>query len=115
MDLSLRGMFDVVEKRVTPVVEDVVRSDEFRTVNSVVGGLQRVAARKAQGMVASVLHAVNLPAGTDMKKLRRQIGELDYEVRQLRMELAARDDDTGRDDPGRNDAGRDDDDTDLPR
>lgn len=92
MDLSLRGVFDAVEKRVTPVVEDVVHSDEFRTVNSVVGGLQRGAARRAQGVVASVLHAVNLPAGTDMKKLRRQIGELDYEVRQLRMELAARDD-----------------------
>ena len=30
---------------------------------------------------------MNIPAGSDVRKLRRQIGELDYEVRQLRLEL----------------------------
>ncbi|ALG85509.1 hypothetical protein [Gordonia phthalatica] len=91
MGFSLRSVYDAVEKRVTPVVEDVVHSDEFRTANQVVGGLRRAAGRKVGGVVASALHLANLPAGTDVKKLRRQIGELDYEVRQLRMELAERD------------------------
>ncbi|MGB3302633.1 MAG: hypothetical protein WBA98_08080 [Gordonia sp. (in: high G+C Gram-positive bacteria)] len=91
MELSLRGVYDAVEKRLTPVVEDVVHSDEFRTANSVVGGVQRTIVRGVHDAAASVLHAVNLPAGTDVKKLRRQIGELDYEVRRLRMELEARD------------------------
>jgi hypothetical protein len=35
------------------------------------------------------LHACNLPAGTDISRLRRQLGELDREVRRLRLELAA--------------------------
>lgn len=91
MGFSLRSIYDAVEQRVTPVVEDVVHSDEFRTANQVVGGLRRAAARKVGGVFASALHLANLPAGTDVKKLRRQIGELDYEVRQLRMEIAERD------------------------
>ncbi|MBM7366264.1 hypothetical protein [Gordonia hydrophobica] len=91
MDLSLRALYDAVERRVTPVVEDVVHSGEFRTANQVAGGVQRAVGRRVGGVVASMLHMVNLPAGTDVKKLRRQIGELDYEVRQLRLELAARD------------------------
>ncbi|MCB1296360.1 MAG: hypothetical protein KDB67_17030, partial [Gordonia sp.] len=36
---------------------------------------------------AALWHLVNIPAGSDVRKLRRQIGELDYEVRQLRLEL----------------------------
>ena len=90
MGFSLRSVYDAVEKRLTPVVEDVVHSAEFRTANQVIGGLRRTAGRRIGGVVASALHLANLPAGTDVKKLRRQIGELDYEVRQLRMELAAR-------------------------
>jgi hypothetical protein len=40
-------------------------------------------------VAACLLHAYNLPAGTDISRLSRQLGELDREVRQLRLELAA--------------------------
>ncbi|WP_040517349.1 hypothetical protein [Gordonia neofelifaecis] len=90
MDLSLRAVYDEIEKRVTPVVEDVVRSDEFATANTVAGQVRGAVVHRIQGVAASVLHLVNLPAGTDVRKLRRQVGELDYEVRQLRMEVAER-------------------------
>jgi hypothetical protein len=41
------------------------------------------------GVSARVWHTVNLPAGTDVQRLRVQIGQLDREVRRLRLQLAA--------------------------
>lgn len=86
--ISLRGIYNAVESRATPVVEDVVHSAGFGDVAKTVMALRRRAGGAIEGITAGVLHAVNLPAGTDMRKLRRQLGELDYEVRRLRIEVA---------------------------
>jgi hypothetical protein len=52
-------------------------------------GARSSAGDQAGRVSACLLHACNLPAGTDISRLRRQLGELDREVRQLRLELAA--------------------------
>lgn len=84
----LRDLYDAVEKRATPVIEDVVKSGEFKETAKTVTLLRKRAGRAVEGVTAGVLHSVNLPAGSDLRKLRRQLGELDFEVRQLRIEVA---------------------------
>jgi hypothetical protein len=88
---SLRGIYDELEKRITPPVETVVHSDEFAIATKIVGRVRGEIGGRIEAVAASVLHAVNLPAGSDVRKLRRQIGDLDYEVRRLRRELAEQD------------------------
>ena len=91
--LGLRAIYDEVEKRITPPVEAVVHSDEFAAATKIIGRVRGGIGGRIEAVAASVLHAVNLPAGSDVRKLRRQIGDLDYEVRRLRRELAERDED----------------------
>ena len=44
------------------------------------------------GVAARVWHLVNLPAGTDLQRLRVQIGALDRDVRRLSLQLEQRQD-----------------------
>ena len=90
MGFSLRGLYDAIEGRATPVVEDVVGSERFGEVSLTVKRVRRAAGRRVEAVTAGALHLVNLPAGSDVRRLRRQLGDLDFEVRQLRLELAAR-------------------------
>ncbi|MFC6010750.1 hypothetical protein [Nocardia lasii] len=86
---SLRSVYDAIEKQLTPHVESTVRSDEFRTAAALANRVRREVGTRIEDLGAGVLHLVNLPAGSDIRKLRRQIGELDFNVRQLRLELEA--------------------------
>ena len=86
---SLRSMYDAIEKELTPRVEATVRSEEYRTASAVVHRVRREVGTRIEELGAGVLHLVNLPAGSDIRKLRRQIGELDFTVRQLCLELEA--------------------------
>lgn len=92
---SLRGLYDEIERRITPPVESVVHSDEFAATLKVVGRTRDAIGGRIDAAGAAVLHAVNLPAGSDIRKLRRQVGDLDYEIRRLRRELAERDERSG--------------------
>ncbi|HZC08757.1 MAG TPA: hypothetical protein VE485_01765 [Mycobacterium sp.] len=88
--LSFRGVYDAIERQVSPRVEATVNSREYTAVTTGVKRLRSVVAIRVECLNARLLHLVNLPAGSDIRKLRRQIGELDYEVRTLRMTLEAR-------------------------
>lgn len=87
---SIRGLYDEVERRITPPVETIVHSDEFAATMKVVGRTRSAIGSRIDAVGAAVLHAVNLPAGSDIRKLRRQVGDLDYEIRRLRRELTER-------------------------
>ena len=91
--LSPWNLYAEVEKRITPPIEGVVHSAEFGTAVKLIGRARGAIGGRIDAVAASVLHAANLPAGSDIRKLRRQIGELDFEVRSLRRELAAREPD----------------------
>ena len=88
--LSLRGVYDAIERQVGPRMEATVHSDKYAAVTTGVKRLRSALSSRIEGLNAGLLHLVNLPAGSDIRKLRRQIGELDYEVRTLRMTLEAR-------------------------
>ncbi|MFT4126142.1 MAG: hypothetical protein QM662_07915 [Gordonia sp. (in: high G+C Gram-positive bacteria)] len=84
---SLRDLYDSAERALTPPIEAVVQSDELAIATSLIGKARRGIGRRVDGVNAAVLHLANIPAGSDIRKLRRQVSELDYEIRQLRLEV----------------------------
>ena len=82
-----RQAFDAVERRVTPHAENLVRTPGFATGVALVRRAQNLARDSARGLSARAWHLLNLPAGTDVSRLRAQLGALDREVRRLTVQL----------------------------
>jgi post-segregation antitoxin (ccd killing protein) len=82
-----RQAFDAVERRVTPPAEQLVRTPGFAVGAALVGRARSVARGAARGLTARAWHQVNLPAGSDVSRLRSQVGALDREVRRLTVAL----------------------------
>jgi hypothetical protein len=82
-----RQAFDAAEKRVTPHAEELVRTPYFATGVGLLRRAQTLAKDTARGVSARAWHLVNLPAGTDLARLRAQLGALDREVRRLTVQL----------------------------
>ena len=75
-----------------------MHSGEFATVTAAIFGVRRAVGNGVNGVAARVWHLVNLPAGTDLQRLRKQIGALDRDVRRLSLQLEleqAKTNDTG--------------------
>jgi hypothetical protein len=84
-----RQAFDTAERAVTPRAESLVRTDQFMVGAALLRKAQGLAADSARGLTARAWHLINLPAGSDVKRLRAQIGALDREVRRLGLQLEA--------------------------
>jgi hypothetical protein len=82
-----RQAFDAAERAVAPRAENLVRTPYFALGAALARRAQNVAGRSVQGLSARAWHLVNLPAGSDISRLRAQIGSLDREVRRLTMQL----------------------------
>jgi len=82
-----RRAYDIAERAVAPRAETLVRSSEFARVTAAVAGLRHTVGRGVNGVTAGAWHLVNLPAGTDIQRLRVQIGALDRDVRRLSLQL----------------------------
>jgi hypothetical protein len=82
-----RRAFDAVERNLSPRVESLAHSDEFARMTAVIARSRRLAGNGANAIAARVWHLMNLPAGTDLQRLRMQVGALDREVRRLSMQL----------------------------
>ncbi|MGR7027576.1 hypothetical protein [Geodermatophilus sp. URMC 62] len=82
-----RQAYDAVEAAVSPRAESVVRSEGFATGVLLVQRAQGLARSSARGLSARAWHLLNLPAGSDVRRLRTQIGALDREVRRLTLQL----------------------------
>ncbi len=82
-----RQAFDAAEKRVTPHADSLVRTPGFATGVTLFRRAQTLAMDTARGVSARAWHLVNLPAGSDLARLRAQIGALDREVRRLTVQL----------------------------
>jgi hypothetical protein len=83
----LRRAYNAAEREIAPRVEALVRSGEFTTATTWITKARRRIGRGIAGADAEIWHLVNLPAGTDVKRVRSQLGSLDREVRQLRLQL----------------------------
>ena len=82
-----RQAFDAVEQRVTPHADRWVRTPGFARGVTLLRRTQLLARDTVQGATARAWHLVNLPAGSDVARLRAQLGALDREVRRLNLQL----------------------------
>jgi hypothetical protein len=82
-----RQAFDAAERAVAPRAEDLVRSEYFSLGVALARRARTLAGGSVQGLTARAWHLVNLPAGSDIGRLRAQIGALDREVRRLTIQL----------------------------
>ena len=82
-----RQAFDAAERQVTPRADRLVRTEAFAVGASLVRRAQTLARSSAQEVTARAWHLLNLPAGSDVSRLRAQIGSLDREVRRLTVAL----------------------------
>lgn len=85
LDLVLR-----LERAVGSQVEQVVRSDAYFELNAQLTRHRKRAAKLVQGVQEEWLHIFNLPASTDIRRLREQLARLEREVADLTLELADR-------------------------
>ncbi|MFW3171108.1 hypothetical protein [Geodermatophilus sp. CPCC 206100] len=84
-----RQAFDAAERRVTPRAEEFVRTDTFAIGAALVRRATTLARDSARDVTTRAWHLLNLPAGTDVSRLRAQVGALDREVRRLTLQLEA--------------------------
>ena len=66
-----------------------MRTPAFSLGAALVRRAQTIARDSARDLTARAWHLVNLPAGSDIGRLRAQIGALDREVRRLGLQLEA--------------------------
>jgi len=93
-----RRLYDTAERAVRPRMETVVRTEHFARGAALAGWARASARAHVAALSARAWHLVNLPSGTDIARLRMQIGALDREVRRLALHLeqqAANDGPTG--------------------
>jgi hypothetical protein len=82
-----RRAFDTVEGAVAPRLESLVRTDEYAWVAATATWAQATVRHRISDLSAAAWHLVNLPAGSDVARLRAQVGALDREVRRLTLRL----------------------------
>jgi hypothetical protein len=82
-----RRAFDSAEGAVAPPLEALVRTEEFARVAATLTWARSLVRHGLTEASAAAWHLVNLPAGSDLARLRSQVGALDREVRRLALRL----------------------------
>jgi len=82
-----RRLYDTAERAVGPRMEAVVRTEHFARGAALAGRAQATARAHVAALSARAWHLVHLPSGTDIARLRIQIGALDREVRRIALHL----------------------------
>ena len=82
-----RRAFDAADRALAPRAESLVRTQAFDVGVALLRRAQVLARGSARDLTARAWHLLNLPAGSDVSRLRGQIGALDREVRRLTLQL----------------------------
>jgi hypothetical protein len=90
-----RRAFDSAEQAVAPHLERAVQSTGFAGTFVLVQGTRKRVFRRLERDSRRAWHLLNLPAATDVRRLRRQVASLDREVRLLREAVENSDDREG--------------------
>ena len=77
-----------VDAAVAPTLQSVVHHEAVGLAWAVAVRLQRGVAQRAERASRHVLHAMNLPAGSDVRRLLTQIAMVEREVRELSKALS---------------------------
>lgn len=81
--LPVGGAVNRVQGAVAPILEDVVRSDSVSLCLAVVVRVRRGAATRAERSSRHLLHALNLPTGSDIRRLLAQGAMIERRVQEL--------------------------------
>src|SRR3954447_23780680 len=82
-----RRAFDRVEGPLGSTLEDVARSERFAQALGLTTRARAGVRHELERQTRRLWHAANLPAGSDVAHLRRQVAALDRELRQGRRGL----------------------------
>jgi post-segregation antitoxin (ccd killing protein) len=82
-----RRAFDRLEGPLGSALEDVARSARFAEALGLSTRARAGVRRELERHTRRLWHAANLPAGSDVAHLRRQVAALDRELRQVRRAL----------------------------
>ena len=82
-----KRLFDSVDRTVGSRLNSLAQSEDVATVAALGHRAQTKVGQLGERASRRVLHSLNLPAGSDMNRLLRQIALLEREVRDLRKEL----------------------------
>jgi hypothetical protein len=85
--LWLKAVYKI-ERAVGTRVEAAVRSDTYFDLVAESQRRQRQARALAEGISRRCLHLLNLPAGSDVQRLREQLGRMDRRLHSIQKELA---------------------------
>ena len=85
--LWLKAVYKV-ERAVGTRVEAAVRSDTYFDLVAESQRRQKQARALAEGLSRRCLHLVNLPAGSDVRRLREQLARMDRRLSSIQKELA---------------------------
>ena len=85
--LTWRAVYDRVAEEIGPRMKEVTGSEEFADAVEVAGAVRERATTELQRTSRRVLHAWNLPAGSDIALLRQELGALNREVRALARQV----------------------------
>ena len=82
-----RELYSRLEEILGPPTTALAHSGEFAQIVAFLGDARSRLRRKTVRWTARGWHVLNLPAGTDVQRLRTQLGSLDRDVRMLTLEL----------------------------
>jgi hypothetical protein len=94
--LWLRGVLRV-ERAIGKPVEKAVRSERYFDVVTKTTRVRRKAVGAAEGVSRRALHLLNLPAGSDIRRVRQQLARMERQIDQLSVEVAEIDESRTRD------------------
>ena len=82
-----KKVFDSLDRTLGSRINDFVRSEDFATLAALGHRAQTMYNEMSERMSRRALHAMNLPAGSDVNRLLAQLALLEREVRDLRKEV----------------------------
>jgi hypothetical protein len=85
-----------LERAIGEPVESAVQSDAYFDVMSQMTRARSQLIGAVEGLSRRCLHLVNLPAGTDVRRVREQLARMERRLNALSEEIAALDDVPGR-------------------
>lgn len=85
-----KELFDRLDSTVGPTLNNVAKSDDFTAATALMRRTRRAIERRFEEASSRVLHAFNLPAGTDVHRLLVHVAQLEADLRGIRTQLADR-------------------------
>jgi len=80
-----------VERTIGEPVESAVRSETYFEVISTVNRVRRRASGAVEGASRRALHVLNLPAASDIRRMRQQLARMERRLNQLSEEVSEMD------------------------